>query len=86
MSLDQNKHKTILVRILKDIYSRPGINAILGFKGGTAANLLYDLDRFSVDLDFDLLESGKEDFIFEEVKSILQRHGRLKSADIKDSI
>jgi predicted nucleotidyltransferase component of viral defense system len=83
MSLDQAKHKTVLVRILKDFYSHPGIGPVLGFKGGTAAYLFYDLDRFSVDLDFDLLDAGKENYVFEEVKSILQKFGKLKAADNK---
>ena len=33
-SLAEPKHKNILVRILKDIYSHPVIGPILGFKGG----------------------------------------------------
>lgn len=69
--LDKNRHKTILVRILKEIYSDPSLRNILGFKGGTAAFLFYELPRFSVDLDFDLLEEKKKDFVFERLKKIL---------------
>ena len=83
MSLNQSKHKTILVRILKDIYSHTGVGPLLGFKGGTAAFLFYDLDRFSVDLDFDLVDIDKEQYVFEEVKIILTKYGKLKSADNK---
>ncbi len=78
MSLDTAKHKNILVKILKDIYTDPTISPILGFKGGTAATLFYDLDRFSVDLDFDLLDGEKEDYVFERVKAILEKYGKLK--------
>lgn len=78
MSLDTAKHKNILVKILKDIYTDPTISPILGFKGGTAATLFYDLDRFSVDLDFDLLDGEKEDYVFERVKAILEKYGTLK--------
>lgn len=56
MMLDAAHHKTILIRILKDIYTDTTIGPFLGFKGGTAAYLFYDLNRFSVDLDFDLLD------------------------------
>lgn len=80
MTLDTAKHKSILVKILKDIYADPGISPILGFKGGTAAILFYGLDRFSVDLDFDLLDSEKEDYVFERVKAILEHYGKLKQA------
>jgi len=80
MALDTAKHKNILIKILKDIYADPAISPILGFKGGTAAALFYDLNRFSVDLDFDLLDSEKEDYVFERVKAILEKYGKLKQA------
>jgi predicted nucleotidyltransferase component of viral defense system len=83
MSINPAVHKSILVRILKDIYSSPTSGPILGFKGGTAANLFYNLDRFSVDLDFDLLDKAREQAVFEEVSSILLKHGRIKTADKK---
>lgn len=70
---DKNRHKIVLVKILKEIYSDPTLRNILGFKGGTAAYLFYDLPRFSVDLDFDLLEESKEDFIFARLKKILPK-------------
>ena len=80
MALDTAKHKNILTKILKDIYTDATISPILGFKGGTAAIFFYELDRFSVDLDFDLLDSLKEDYVFERVKAILESHGKLKEA------
>lgn len=78
--LDTTKHKNILIKILKDIFTDAAIGPILGFKGGTAAYLFYGLDRFSVDLDFDLLDETKEDYIFERVKTILESYGKLKEA------
>jgi len=52
---------------------------MLGFKGGTAALLFYGLDRFSVDLDFDLLETKVEDLVFEKIEQIVSRYGLIKS-------
>jgi len=78
MALDTAKHKNILIKILKDIYADATISPILGFKGGTAATFFYGLDRFSVDLDFDLLDSEKEDYVFERVKVIIENYGILK--------
>lgn len=78
MALDTAKHKNIFIKILKDIYADATISTVLGFKGGTAATLFYDLDRFSVDLDFDLLDPEKEDYVFERVKTILENYGKLK--------
>lgn len=80
MPLDIAIHKSILIKILKDIYTDPTLGPILGFKGGTAAYLFYGLPRFSVDLDFDLLKPEKEDYVFEKIKEILQKYGKLKEA------
>jgi len=75
---DIKKHKFILVQILKDIYSNKEIAPILGFKGGTACHLFYNLPRFSVDLDFNLLDENKNDLVFEKAKEILKKYGQLK--------
>ena len=79
MSLDINKHKNILIKILKDIYTDNTIGPILGFKGGTAAYLFHNLKRFSVDLDFDLLEPEKEDYVFEKIEKIISVYGKIKT-------
>ena len=73
--LDKAQHKTILVKILKEIYSYPDLRYLLGFKGGTAAFLLYDLPRLSVDLDFDLLDENRKATVFEKLKKMLPQYG-----------
>ncbi len=78
--LNIQNHKYILVQILKDIYSDREISSIIGFKGGTAAYLFHNLPRFSIDLDFNLLESGKKDLVFERMKIILKEYGSVKVA------
>lgn len=83
MAIDTAKHKNVLIKILKDIYTDATISPILGFKGGTAATFFYNLDRFSVDLDFDLLDSDKEDYVFDRVKAIIENYGTLKEAQKK---
>lgn len=83
MTLNIAIHKNIIVKILKDIYADATIGPILGFKGGTAACLFYALERFSVDLDFDLLDAEKEDYVFERVKNILEKYGILKEVKRK---
>ena len=80
MSLNNAIHRKIIVNILLDIYSDNTINSYLGFKGGTAAHLFYGLERFSVDLDFDLLDAVKEDYIFERIEKILKKYGAIKDA------
>lgn len=80
MTLDISVHKTILFQILKEIYSDTTIAPFLGFKGGTAALMYYGLDRFSVDLDFDLLDNAKEDYVFEQIIEIAKNYGTLKDS------
>jgi len=72
------QHKNILLQILKDIYSDTSISPSLGFKGGTAAYMFYDLPRFSVDLDFDLLNESKTEDIFKKIKNIIENYGQVK--------
>ena len=83
MKLDISAHKTILFQILKDIYSDTTIAPLLGFKGGTAALMFHGLDRFSVDLDFDLLNEAKEDVVFGRVADIVKKYGTIKEANRK---
>ncbi|MDO8527634.1 MAG: nucleotidyl transferase AbiEii/AbiGii toxin family protein [Deltaproteobacteria bacterium] len=80
MTLDAARHKNILIQILKDISTDTSISPFLGFKGGTAVYMFYGLDRFSVDLDFDLLDDTQEEYIFERIGKILAAHGTLKEA------
>jgi len=83
--LDWRKHKIIIIQILKDIYQNPLISPWLGFKGGTAAYLFYGLPRYSVDLDFDLLDIGKKENVFVEVKKIVEKYGKIKDEMIKEN-
>lgn len=76
--IDRNVHRTILLRILKEIYTDTSLGPLLGFKGGTAAYFFYDLGRFSVDLDFDLLDETQEDLVFNKVKKIIIEFGKIK--------
>jgi len=83
MALDIATHKTILFQILKDIYSDTTISPFLGFKGGTAALMFYGLDRFSVDLDFDLLDESQEKIVFDRMLNIVERYGTIKESHVK---
>ena len=83
MTLDYPKHKNILLQILKDIFSDTSISSHLGFKGGTAALMFYDLDRSSVDIDLDLLDEKMEQKIFSSVQKIAAKYGRIVDSRIK---
>lgn len=72
-------------RILKDVYADTSLAPLLGFKGGTCAYFFYNLPRFSVDLDFDLLnptEKNKE-LVFSKIESIAEQYGTIKDQAVK---
>jgi predicted nucleotidyltransferase component of viral defense system len=81
ITLDITKHKTVMINILLDFYKDTGLSPILGFKGGTAAMLFYGLPRFSVDLDFDLLNPDPGNL--KEVKMIYEKLSELLSKKYK---
>ena len=53
-------HKSQLHRLLMEVVDQPLMAQSLAFKGGTCAAMLGFLDRFSVDLDFDVLKNADE--------------------------
>ncbi len=81
--IDINRHKFYLFQILKDIYADVEVSSLLGFKGGTALMFFYDLPRFSVDLDFNLLDKSKEQFVYDKLRQIVLKHGKIDDEAIK---
>lgn len=83
------KHRKVMLGVLKAIYENTLLGPSLGFKGGTLLYTLYNLPRFSVDLDFDivngqiLLGSTKERDVFEEIGNIMKKFGKVESLIIK---
>jgi len=75
--MDINRHKFFLVQILKDIYSDIELANCLGFKGGTSLMFFYDLPRFSIDLDFNLINLGKVESVYNKVHTILLKYGTI---------
>ncbi|MBN1662495.1 MAG: nucleotidyl transferase AbiEii/AbiGii toxin family protein [Deltaproteobacteria bacterium] len=80
MTINITTHKNILFQILKDIYTETAIAPLLGFKGGTAAFMFHNLDRFSVDLDFDLLDEAAQERVFEFIVKTAGRYGLIKES------
>lgn len=81
--MDLNRHKFLMLQILKDIYSDAVLASVLGFKGGTALMFFYQLPRFSVDLDFNLLDISKQEEAFSRVRDILLKYGKIHDEAIK---
>jgi len=71
-------HRDNIIEILKKIYSDIKLANSLGFKGGTALYLLYDLDRFSVDIDLDLISEESEKYVFDELTKLFRENFVIK--------
>ena len=67
--LDRIQHELTFKKILRDLYQNKNLQAKLAFKGGTCLYMFYNLDRFSIDLDFNIIGN---DFNPEEVTKILK--------------
>ena len=79
MKLNKTEHRRIMLEVLDEISKDALLANNLGFKGGTACYFLYGLDRFSVDLDFDLLSKDKEKIIKEKLLDLLNKFGEVKT-------
>lgn len=63
-------HKSYLNRLLIEIIDQPVLSQNLAFKGGSCAAMLGYLDRFSVDLDFDVLKNAEETVLRQEFHQV----------------
>lgn len=72
-----------MLQLLKDIFSDALLSSVLAFKGGTAAMFFHNLPRFSTDLDFNLLDAEKETEVYERVRKIVLKYGKIHDEAIK---
>lgn len=76
--LNRDKHRQIMYNILKEIFEL-SFSGKLAFKWWTACYFLYWLDRFSTDLDFDIISDLKSwENYDEQINKILQKYGNIK--------
>lgn len=75
--MNKQKHKLYMAQILTMIYKDKELCNLLGFKGGTAMMFFHGLPRFSTDLDFNLLDESKSDYVYEKVRNILVKFGTI---------
>ena len=64
--MDLNKHRYYLIQVLLAIFRHPELSKLLGFKGDTALMLFHGLTRFSTDLDFNLLDATKTEYVYRD--------------------
>jgi len=81
--LNKEKHDIIMKKLLVDIYKDHLLASNLVFKGGTACYLFYGLPRFSVDLDFNLIDADLKEAVFERIKKIAAKYGKIEEPYIE---
>ena len=78
--MDTNKHRYYMMQVLLAIFRHPQLSSLLAFKGGTSLMMFHNLTRFSTDLDFNLLDASKMEYVYSELRGHLQK--RVSSIDI----
>lgn len=75
--MDKNKHKLYMAQILSLIFKDKDLCNVIAFEGGTSLMFFHNLNRFSTDLDFNLLDATKLDIVYDKVRAILTRFGTI---------
>ena len=75
--MDKQKHNIYMAQILTLIFKDKELCNVLAFKGGTSLMFFHGLTRFSTDLDFNLLDPTKEGIVYDKIKNILLRFGKI---------
>lgn len=81
--MNKDKHKYLMFRILQEIFKDKELMNTVAFKGGTSLMFFYGLPRFSVDLDFNILDVSRKDVIYERVRSIASKFGTIADEQMK---
>jgi predicted nucleotidyltransferase component of viral defense system len=83
---DDLMHKSQLNRLLMEIVDQPSLSQNLAFKGGSCAAMLGYLDRFSVDLDFDILGNPGEDELRSTFHQVFEHLGFSVSLEFEKAL
>ena len=66
-----------MMQVLIAIFRHPQLSQLLAFKGGTSLMLFNGLTLFSTDLDFNLLDASKSEFVYSELHKLLLKFGTI---------
>ena len=81
--MDVNKHRYYMMQVLLAIFRHPQLSTLLAFKGGTSLMMFHNLTRFSTDLDFNLLDASKTEYVYNELHNILLKFGTIDDEAMK---
>ena len=72
-----------MMQVLLAVFRHPELSKLLGFKGGTSLMLFHGLARFSTDLDFNLLDASKTEYVYRELHKLLLKFGTIDDEAMK---
>lgn len=81
--MDTNKHRYYMMQVLLAIFRHPQLSSLLAFKGGTSLMMFHNLTRFSTDLDFNLLDASKMEYVYSELRNLLLKYGTIDDEAMK---
>ena len=81
--MDTNKHRYYMMQVLLAIFRHPQLSSLLAFKGGTTLMMFHGLSRFSTDLDFNLLDASKTEYVYNELRNLLLKYGTIDDEAMK---
>lgn len=81
--MNKQKHKLYMAQILGMIFKDKDLCNILAFKGGTSLMFFHELPRFSTDIDLNLLDLSKEEFVYNKIRTILSKFGTIDDEAMK---
>lgn len=81
--MDINKHRYYMMQVLLAIFRHSELSKLLAFKGGTSLMLFHGLTRFSTDLDFNLLDASKTEYVYHELHKLLLKFGTIDDEAMK---
>ena len=71
------------MQVLLAIFRHPQLSQLLAFKGGTSLMMFHSLSRFSTDLDFNLLDASKTEYVYNELHNLLLKFGTIDDEAMK---
>lgn len=72
-----------MLQVLKEIFKDEELRDLVAFKGGTALMFFHFLPRFSVDLDFNILNAAKKELVYNKVHDIALKYGTIADEQLK---
>jgi predicted nucleotidyltransferase component of viral defense system len=81
--MDINKHRYYMMQVLLAVFRHSELSKLLAFKGGTSLMLFHGLTRFATDLDFNLLDASKSEYVYKELRTLMLKYGTIDDEAMK---